>query len=118
MGDTGEPSICPNEPLSKPPEKKKSANVTWSEAEDAKLVEVLLEEQANGQQVESGWKKAVWTKVIQALHEESPGSKNKTADKAKTRFDRVSGLLSYIIVFCRSHFKTAQGRVQGCQELA
>ncbi|KIJ30883.1 hypothetical protein M422DRAFT_267492 [Sphaerobolus stellatus SS14] len=91
MGDTGEPSNYTDESLAKPPEKKKTANVSWSEAEDAKLVEVLLEEQANGQQAESGWKKAVWTKVIQALHQESPDSKNKTADKAKMRFDRLKG---------------------------
>ncbi|KIJ27799.1 hypothetical protein M422DRAFT_270982 [Sphaerobolus stellatus SS14] len=91
MGDTSEPSIYLNDTLSKPQEKKKTPHVTWSEAEDAKLVEVLLEEQANGQQAESGWKKAVWTKVIQTLHQELPDSSNKTADKAKMRFDRLKG---------------------------
>ncbi|KIJ22758.1 hypothetical protein M422DRAFT_276769 [Sphaerobolus stellatus SS14] len=91
MADTGEPLNHSIEPIAKQTEKKKTVNVYWSEAEDAKLVEVLLEEQANGQQAESGWKKAVWTKVIIALHQESPASKNKTADKAKTRYDRLKG---------------------------
>ena len=92
MAGTGEPLTITTEQLTKETEKKRTTNAYWSEAEDVKLLKVLLEEQANGLQAESGWKKSVWNKVVLALHQEFPASKNKTADKARTRFDKVSPL--------------------------
>lgn len=73
---------------------KGSVSVTWSDAEDVKWVELLLEEQANGMQAESGWKKATWIRVLGKLQEAMLDvSKDKTWEKLKSHHEQVSVLV-------------------------
>ncbi|KIJ36074.1 hypothetical protein M422DRAFT_261622 [Sphaerobolus stellatus SS14] len=71
---------------------KRAPNTVWSDAEDQKWVECLLDEQAQGLQGENGWKMATWVRILAKLQEAFPeSSKNKTAIKLKTRHERVKG---------------------------
>ena len=53
--------------LSKAKAKKLPRNVCWSSADDATLIEVLTEQQALGNQSDSGWKSLVWTTAADKL---------------------------------------------------
>ncbi|HEV7737058.1 MAG TPA: hypothetical protein VGO47_06775 [Chlamydiales bacterium] len=83
--DAGAPSA-----LKKETEPGKRAMVKWSEAEDTLVVDILLEEKSLGGMSDNGWKRQVWIKVVEKLKREIPGSGDKTAEKTKSRYERVS----------------------------
>ena len=53
--------------LSKAKAKKPPRNVCWSSADNVTLIEVLTEQQALGNQSDSGWKFLMWTAVADKL---------------------------------------------------
>ena len=84
------PVATPNAPLtiilapakpSKAKAKKPPKNACWSSADDATLIEVLTEQQALGNQSDSGWKSLVWTAAADKLKssEKRSGGAPKTA---------------------------------------
>ncbi|KAF8224604.1 hypothetical protein L208DRAFT_1215846, partial [Tricholoma matsutake] len=52
---------------SKAKAKKPPKNACWSSAHDATLIKVLTEQQALGNQLDSGWKSLVWTAAADKL---------------------------------------------------
>ncbi|GJJ13770.1 hypothetical protein Clacol_008027 [Clathrus columnatus] len=71
-------------PPDKPDKDKETKDkVSWTAAQEATLVAVLLEQMKQGNQAESGWKPIVWTIVISALEKEHPTSILKQATHCK-----------------------------------
>jgi hypothetical protein len=90
-------------PSNLPDEKPKRVPVNWSDAEDAKYLELLLEQLEDGLQAENGWKRQTWVKVLTGLQAALPQAKDKTIDKLKSRHDRVSlfyYLFNYYLPLC------------------
>ncbi|GJJ14479.1 hypothetical protein Clacol_008743 [Clathrus columnatus] len=77
-------------PPDKPDKDKETKDkVSWTAAQEATLVAVLLEQMKQGNQAESGWKPIVWTIVISALEKEHPASIPKQATHCKSRWQRL-----------------------------
>ncbi|KZT39311.1 hypothetical protein SISSUDRAFT_1098751 [Sistotremastrum suecicum HHB10207 ss-3] len=69
---------------------EKASRAVWTSAEEAKLVDVLMDNTAL--QAESGWKKSVWTTCTTALKEGFPEIKPaKGCTQCKNRWERMKG---------------------------
>ena len=77
--------------LSKAKAKKPPRNACWSSADDATLIEVLTEQQALGNQLDSGWKSLMWTAAADKLKgsEKRSGGAPKTAGSCNSRWQTV-----------------------------
>ena len=59
-------TLAPAKPL-KSKVKKAPKNACWSSADDTTLIEVLIDQQALGNQSDSGWKSLMWTAAADKL---------------------------------------------------
>ena len=93
--------LAPAKP-SKAKAKKPPKNACWSSADDATLIEVLTEQQALGNQSDSGWKSLVWTAAADKLKgsEKRSGGAPKAAGSCNSRWQTVCNSSQYC--FCRS----------------
>ncbi|GJJ06774.1 hypothetical protein Clacol_000970 [Clathrus columnatus] len=72
-------------------DKETKDKISWTTAQEATLVGVLLEQMKQGNQAESGWKPIVWTVVVSALEREHPSSIHKQATHCKSQWQRLKG---------------------------
>lgn len=71
--------------------------MNWTSAEEARLVQILLQEKEKGNQAESGWKPVVWQVLVEALatFDSKP---RKVAKQIKTRWQRVRFSILYTFI--------------------
>lgn len=76
-----------------PPKPPKQAK--WSGEDDATLIQVLIEQQAAGNQSDNGWKSCVWQAAMEQLagSELVSGGAPKTAKRCHGRWDKVRDTL-------------------------
>jgi hypothetical protein len=102
------PSGTAEQPLTT--DKKPPRNAKWTTADDATLVATLREQQAAGNQADSGWKACVWVAAAQALagSEVQSGGAAKKAKGCSDHWSLVCSmfyLYSFRISECKLYLK-------------